>query len=146
MENDKDQVLVENYWNPKFYPNRPAGLYAHQLGWQLDERTMAGSDDPYDIFILHINMMPYDLALHLVEEDVMLFCDNHWFGVYILKPRPDWDGKYLDDKYDPHHSNMKLEDEPIYEYEDTNDLWEKFRYKGKDLRYLIEHSVVSLSH
>lgn len=137
------RILVPNFW-PKSEWNNKTELTEDEIGWTSDMRIGPGSDDTKDVFDYWIKHLGFDLGLYYVEDDTFLFFEMIYREVFILPPNPNWDGKYIMERSELHEQST-YDLEPIFKFADIDELWREFRYKGKDLRYLIEHSFVSTS-
>ncbi|MBQ9216886.1 MAG: hypothetical protein IJ724_10670 [Muribaculaceae bacterium] len=138
------KVLIKNFW-PKTEWDDSTELTEDQLGWEKGMTVAPGSNDPKDIFDYWIKYWGFDLGLYYVEDDVFLFFEMDYKEAFILPPDSKWDGKYIFERSELHEQST-IDLEPIFKFTDTDMLWNEFRYKGKNLKYLIEHSVVTTSH
>lgn len=138
------KVVLENFWPPQF-GDGDTNLYDNEIGWRIEERTSAGSDDTKEVFDFHCKLCPYNLELYYLEDGNFYYFDiNNFGGVFQLQPEQDWDGKYIFQK-------VKSTDSPDYDpdyifvFDTAQELWDKFRLNGKTLKYIIEHSVVNIT-
>ena len=66
----------------------------------------------------------------------------------IRSDDPEWDGVYLSDKSDPWDLEWYDRDRPeliLMHFDNVQEVWDNFKIDGKDMKYIIEHSVLWLS-
>ncbi|MDE6482502.1 MAG: hypothetical protein K2L01_01880 [Rikenellaceae bacterium] len=125
-------------------------LYEDELGWNLSDREEAGgytdTKDVWDhlIALSSDDIVGFDLCFYYPETDRFYYLDNISRSLFILPTRPDWDGKYIFDRVDIQPQTVPDEYE-LMEFEHASEVWDKFRIGDKDMRYILEHSVLMLS-
>ena len=142
-------MIREQLWAPR--PGRTdLNLYEDELGWSLSDREEAGgytdTKDVWDhlIALSSDDIVGFDLCFYYPETDRFYYLDNMSRSLFILPTRPDWDGKYIFDRVDVQPQTVPDEYE-LMEFEHASEVWDKFRIGDKDMRYILEHSVLMLS-
>lgn len=80
-----------------------------------------------------------------MDKDRFYYVDLINKDVYCRQEDPNWDHKYDYERVSVYDSPSPNEEDSIYEFEDEKDLWENFKIDGKDLAYILLHSVIWLS-
>lgn len=145
MENSK--IIKKNFWNPA-YKDGTLDLTEDELGWDAARKDDAHSDDTKDVFDYIIGCLHWDLSLFYTENEKFYYIDMALNEVRIRGDDPDWDGVYLSDKSDPwglEWYDRDRDDLIIMRFENVQEVWDNFKIDGKDLKYIIEHSVYWLS-
>ncbi len=147
--NERRKLVREQFWAPR--PGRTdLNLYEDELGWSLSDREEAGgytdTKDVWDhlIALSSNDIVGFDLCFYYPETDRFYYLDNMSRSLFILPTRPDWDGKYIFDRVDVQPQTVPDEYE-LMEFEHASEVWDKFRIGDKDMRYILEHSVLMLS-
>ncbi len=147
--NERRKLIREQLWAPR--PGRTdLNLYEDELGWSLSDREEAGgytdTKDVWDhlIALSSDDIVGFDLCFYYPETDRFYYLDNMSRSLFILPTRPDWDGKYIFDRVDVQPQTVPDEYE-LMEFEHASEVWDKFRIGDKDMRYILEHSVLMLS-
>ena len=140
----EDKVIVSNFWPPYWDGNRPE-LMASQLGWPAARRADAGSDDIKDNFDYHICHLNFDLCFYFPETDKFYYADIMNNDVLIIPEREDWDGKYYYDRVASVWSPPDFRSsECLLEFDEPQEIWDKLIINGKNLEYILAHSVIWL--
>ena len=145
MENSK--IIKKNFWNPA-YNDGTLDLTEDELGWDAARKDDAHSDDTKDVFDYIIGCLHWDLSLFYTENEKFYYIDMALNEVRIRGDDPDWDGVYLSDKSDPwglEWYDRDRDDLILMRFENVQEVWDNFKIDGKDMRYIIEHSVYWLS-
>jgi len=138
------KVILENFW-PPYLGDGDARLFSDEVGWRLFHQTDARSKDTYQIFNFYVGYYMFNLILYYIEDDVFLYFDTINGNVFRLEQREDWDGKYVFERCE-FTDYPEKEPDYLFEFNTADELWNDFCYSDRDLRYLIEHSVVDTQH
>lgn len=137
-------ILINNFW-PVTEQNKRSELLDSDLGWKKDMAILPGSNDTKDIFDFWVGNMEFSLGLFYAEENIFFFLWSDYKEIFILPKKSDWDGKYIFESCIIDEQTV-YDLDPIFGSNDLGTLWKEFRFKGKDLRYIIDHSVVVTTH
>lgn len=147
--NERRKLIREQFWAPR--PGRTdLNFYEDELGWSLSDREEAGgytdTKDVWDhlIALSSNDIVGFDLCFYYPETDCFYYIDNIGRSLFILPPEPDWDGRYIFDRVEIQPQIVPDEYE-LMEFEHASEVWDKFRIGDKDMRYILEHSVLMLS-
>lgn len=138
------RILIRNFWPPYLGDGNPR-LFSDEIGWREVHCVDSHSNDTYHNFDFFINHYGFDLILYYLERDEFIYFDVLNGGVFLLQQREDWDGQYIFDRCE-FTNEPDYDFEYIYEFDDSSQLWREFAYDGKNLKALIEASVVDLQH
>lgn len=138
------KVLIDNFWPPYLGDGDPR-LYDDECGWRDFHRTDAKSNETRRVFDFYVEYYAFNLIIYIVEMDEFLYIDTINGIVFVLQPREDWDGRFIFERCE-FTDNPDYDIEPIFEFESALQLWENFKYRDNDLKYLIEHSVIDTQH
>lgn len=138
------EIIRRKFWPPYWNGNAPE-LTKDQLGWNSIRRRDAGSDDVKDNFDFHVVHSGWDLSFYYVDKDRFYYIDLMNKEIYCRRDDPDWNHEYDYDRVSVYDLYSSMEDEPIFEFENPDEIWEHFRIDGKDLAYILLHSVIWLS-
>ncbi len=142
-------MIREQLWAPRS-GRTDLNLYEDELGWSLSDREEAGgytdTKDVWDhlIALSSNDIVGFDLCFYYPETDCFYYIDNIGRSLFILPPEPDWDGRYIFDRVEIQPQIVPDEYE-LMEFEHASEVWDKFRIGDKDMRYILEHSVLMLS-
>ena len=142
-----NKIIKKNFWNP-VYKDGASDLTEDELGWDAARRDDAGSNDTKDIFDHVIGCLHWDLSLFYTENEKYYYIDMAENVVRIRNDDPQWDGKYLSDKSDPWSLEWYDREHPeliLMHFNNVQEVWDNFKIDGKDMRYIIDHSVYWLS-
>lgn len=147
--NERRKLIREQLWAPRS-GRTDLNLYEDELGWSLSDREEAGgytdTKDVWDhlIALSSNDIVGFDLCFYYPETDCFYYIDNIGRSLFILPPEPDWDGRYIFDRVEIQPQIVPDEYE-LMEFEHASEVWDKFRIGDKDMRYILEHSVLMLS-
>lgn len=149
MSANSNKIIIRNFWEPA--PNFPdSNLKSNEIGWTDSQKVESGgyaeTKDIWDHLISHggAGICGFDLAFFYLENRQMYLLDNIDHVIYEVPINPNWDGKYLISKYD-YSSFDKENAKEVFEFDDTSEVWEDFTINGKNMKYILEHSVLILS-
>lgn len=115
MKQSDRAIIKRNFWNPS-YNISDSNLYADQIGWQKVDYAPLHVTDTYAIYHYYFKHLPFNLILYLPEKDKFYLFDMQQGGVFILRDRTDWDGKYISERAD--FDEMCWEDnESIFDFD-----------------------------
>lgn len=147
--NSKRKIVIDNFWwtNEKF-PD--ATLYEDQLGWTTEEKVQSGgfteTKDVWDSLMNDKNIrgVGWDLCFFYPPTRTFYYIDMIPKVLYKLPIKEDWDGKNVLESVEIGPQITPEEDE-LMDFEDATDIWNHFKIDGKDMKYILEHSVLFLS-
>lgn len=140
---------VRNFWYPTdAHPDTT--LYKDQLGWRIELQVESGGYiDTYDVWLNlmedhHIRGVGWDLCFFYLPTRSFYYINQIDKYVCKLPVREDWDGKYILNSVDIEPQIVPVENE-LMDFEDISEVWDTFEINGKDMKYILEHSVLFLS-
>lgn len=146
MKNEK--ALIKDFWHPS-EGNSSTDLTENQIGWTDFHKTEASgyseTKDVWDHLVAHEKSegLGFDLAFFFPETGKMYYLDNADGAIYVVPENEDL--AYVFDRFD--YSNFeKTEDNEIFDFEDPQEVWNHFHINGKNMKYILEHSLLILSH
>ena len=145
----KKKIIVENFWDSDFGDKRAPELTEEQLGWNKAQRDDGHSDDTKDVFDYLIGCLNWDLSFYYSVKDKYYYIDMSHNVVIARDTDPDWDGKHIVYKSNPWGLEWYDRDRPdliLMHFKNVKEVWDNFKIDGKDMRFIIEHSVLWLSH
>lgn len=141
--------VVRNFWYPT--DTQPdTTLYQDQLGWVIEYQVESGGyTDTYDVWLnlmedRHIRGVGWDLCFFYLPTRTFYYINQIDKYVCKLPVREDWDGKYILSSVDIEPQIVPEEDE-LMDFENISEVWNSFKIDGKDMKYILEHSVIFLS-
>lgn len=146
---DNKKIIVKNFWDPDFGDNKDPELTEDQLGWNAAQRDDGHSDDTKDIFDYLIGCLNFDLSFFYSVNCKYYYIDLSCNVVMLRGEDPDWDGKNVIYKSSPWGLEWYDRDRPeliLMHFNNVQEVWDNFKIDGKDMKYVIEHSVLWLSH
>lgn len=150
MESNNHIAVLENFWYPT--AKRPdTTLYEDQLGWSIYDKLQSGgyteTKDVWDSLMndTRIRGVGWDLCFFYPPTKTFYYIDMIPKVLYVLPTKPNWDGKNIFDSVDI-GPQITPEENELMDFEDATDIWDNFRIADKDLKYILEHSVLFLSH
>lgn len=141
--------VVKNFWYPTDYQHDTT-LYKDQLGWRIELKVESGGyTDTYEVWLNlmenhQIRGVGWDLCFYYPQTDNFYYINQIDKYVCKLPVRKDWDGKYILSKVDIEPQIVPEENE-LMDFEKISEIWEHFKIDGKDMKYILEHSVLFLS-
>lgn len=145
---ESKRILVKNFW-PPYFETMSRELTEDDLGWNEDNRFDAHSDDTKFIFDLFIDHLGWDLSFYFTEDDTFYYVEVMEKSIYKRKGDPKWDGKYIYERCDIYalqYYDRDDDDAIIFDFDNVQEVWDKFTLNGHDMKYIIEHSVCWLAH
>ena len=118
------------------------------MGWDAIRREESGSDDTKVIFDHVIGSLYWDLSLFYTINEKFYYIDMAKKVVRLRNDDPDWDGLHLVDKSDPwglKWYDLEHDELILMRFDNVKEVWDNFKIDGKDMKYIIEHSVYWLS-
>lgn len=142
------KLVIPDFWVPtKRFPD--SNLYSNQIGWTIEQKVQSGGYEKTKEIWKHLialsdrKVVGFDLGFFFLDEMDMYYLDNIDEIVYKLPLNPDWDGKYLMDKFQfPQFDKMEAED--VFLFDHASEVWDTFRLGDEDMEYIITHSVLFL--
>lgn len=148
-KNNNHIPLVENFWYPT--ESQPdTTLYKDQLGWTVELKVESGGyTDTYNVWLnimenRQIRGVGWDLCFYYPPTGVFYYINQIDRYVCKLPVRCDWDGKYILGSVDIEPQIVPEEDELMC-FERVSEVWDNFKIGDRDMRYILEHSVLFLS-
>lgn len=136
--------VKKDFWPPYFGDGDP-NLYADELGWGETYQAEAHSTDTYNIYHFFIYHYGFDLKLYFAEYDEFYYIDMTEHAVYKMPTKEGWNGNYIYERVDEsaqYHFNMEC----VCEFDNAIQLWKDLSIHDKNLKYVIEHSLVIVTH
>ena len=141
------KIIKKNIWSP-VYKDGALDLTKDELGWDAIRREESGSDDTKVIFDHVIGSLYWDLSLFYTINEKFYYIDMAKKVVRLRNDDPDWDGLHLVDKSDPwglKWYDLEHDELILMRFDNVKEVWDNFKIDGKDMKYIIEHSVYWLS-
>ena len=123
--------IKKNFWPPYLGDGDP-NLYKDELGWGDTYQAEAHSTDTYNIY-------------HFAEYDEFYYIDMSGQCVYKMPTKEDWNGQYIYERVDD-NIQYSFKAECIYEFDNAIQLWKSLNIHDHNLKYVIEHSLVTVTH
>ncbi len=141
--------MVSNFWCPT--DTQPdVTLYEDQLGWSIELQVESGGyTDTYDVWLnlmedRHIRGVGWDLCFFYILTRSFYYINQIDKYVCKLPVSDDWDGKYILNSVEIEPQIVPEENE-LMDFEKIAEVWNNFKIDGKDMKYILEHSVLFLS-
>ena len=141
------KIIKKNFWSP-VYKDGALDLTEDEVGWDAIRREESGSDDTKVIFDHVIGSLYWDLSLFYTINEKFYYIDMAKKVVRLRNDDPDWDGLHLVDKSDPwglKWYDLEHDELILMRFDNVKEVWDNFKIDGKDMKYIIEHSVYWLS-
>ncbi len=136
--------IKKNFWPPYLGDGDP-NLYKDELGWGDTYQAEAHSTDTYNIYHFFIYHYGFDLKLYFAEYDEFYYIDMSGQCVYKMPTKEDWNGQYIYERVDD-NIQYSFKAECIYEFDNAIQLWKSLNIHDHNLKYVIEHSLVTVTH
>lgn len=136
--------IKKNFWPPYLGDGDP-NLYIDELGWGKTYQAEAHSTDTYNIYHFFVYHYGFDLKLYFAEFDEFYYIDMSEQSVYKMPTKEGWDGQYIYERVDD-NIQYCINPECICEFKDAIQLWKILNIHEHDLKYIIEHSLVIVTH
>ncbi len=149
MANNKRVPIVKNFWK-KTEEQPDTTLYEDQLGWTIPLKVESGGyTETYDVWEhlmedTNIRGVGWDLCFFYPPTGHFYYIDQIDKVLYKLPILPHWNGHDLIGSVDITPQLVPEEDE-LMDFEKVSEIWDNFKIDGKDMRYIIDHSVLFLS-
>jgi hypothetical protein len=131
-----EEKVVINNWAPS-EPN----VLSTELGWRESDYLDAESTEPEEVFNFfwkHFN----SIIFYYLEDQTFyeLFMEGNPFKVWKIKPKEDWDGKWISEKisWDEHE-----EGDVFFTFDDDSDLWTELKINGKSIGDVLSNSLIA---
>lgn len=141
--------IIDNFWYPtEAQPDTT--LYEDQLGWVIEYQLESGGyTDTYDVWLnlmenRHIRGVGWDLCFFYLPTRSFYYINQIDKYVCKLPVREDWDKKYILSSVDIEPQIVPEENE-LMDFNNVSEVWDNFKINGKDMKYILEHSVLFLS-
>ena len=149
MGNDNRVPVMNNFWN-KTEKEPNTVLFQDQLGWQPYHKVESGGyNDTFDIWQhlmnnRHIRGVGWDLCFYYPSTGIFYYIDQIAKVLYEL---PYCEGCGETSIFEGVEIRPQLvpEDKELMDFNSVSDIWEKFTIEGKNMKYILEHSVLFLS-
>ncbi len=141
--------VIRNFWYPTD-TQKDTTLYEDQLGWSIEQQVESGGyTDSYEVWLnlmdnRQIRGVGWDLCFFYLPNRTFYYINQIDKYVCILPVCEDWDGKFILSSVDIEPQIVPEENELMY-FEEIADVWNNFKIDGKDMKYILEHSVLFLS-
>jgi hypothetical protein len=148
-KSNRRMPVVRNFWYQTDTQPDPT-LYKDQLGWSIELKVESGGyTDTYDVWLnlmedCHIRGIGWDLCFFYPPTRSFYYINQIDRYVSRLPIREDWDGKYILNSVDIEPQIVPEENE-LMDFNEISEVWNNFKIDGKDMKYILEHSVVFLS-
>lgn len=149
MEKKDRKLILRDFWlKTELEPDTT--LYEDQLGWTKQQQSDSGNyTDTKDVWSHLIafdsdEIVGWDLCFYFIETGLFYYIDQMAKILYVLPKAPDADGKSIFGSVDIEPHIVPEEDELMY-FEQASEIWDSFTINGKDMKYILEHSVLVLS-
>jgi len=138
-----NKIIRKSFW-PPYWHNNPPELTEDQLGFDEHNFADVGSRDTKTIFDFMLGNTGFDMSFYYAENNKFYYIEMLDKHVFCRKDNPDWDGKYDYNRvkvYEPPQDDSEI----IMSFRHRQEVWDNFKIDGKDMKYIIEHSVVWFS-
>ena len=139
------KIIVKNFWDPNFGDNKAPELTEDELGWNDAQRDDGHSNDTKEVFDYLIGCLNFDLSFYYTITDKYYYIDRSYNVVIARDTDPDWDGKHVIYKSNPWGLEWYDRDRPeliVMRFNTVQDVWDNFKIDGKDMKYIIEHTII----
>lgn len=147
MKRSKQIPLIRNFWIPtEEFPDTT--LYQNQLGWTDEQKVQSGgytdTEDVWNHLIAYDSdkVVGWDLCFFYVPNQTFYYIDQMAKVLYIL-PENDDANEPLYGRVDMRPQIVPEKDE-LMDFEQASEIWNDFKIGGKDMKYILEHSVLTL--
>lgn len=144
---ESNDILIRNFWIPtEEFPDTT--LYQNQLGWTDEQKVQSGgytdTEDVWKHLIAYDSdqVVGWDLCFFYVPNRTFYYIDQMAKVLYILPENHDSE-EPLYARVDMRPQIVPEEDE-LMDFERASDIWSDFQIDGHDMRYILEHSVLTL--
>ncbi len=121
-------------------------LYESELGWFQRDYDDAMAHSPEDVLRYHLNFR-YDMYF-FYPQTMRWYCIDTCSGpkitLVLLKPKKDWDGKFLDDNVEPFSMNDEDLD-ILYQFDTVDEFIKGAVIDGEPISDVIAKSWIEFS-
>lgn len=146
--NNTDKIpILENFWFTT-NNNPDSTLYTDQLGWSIEQKIQSGgydtTKDVWDNLIAPATnkIVGWDLGFFYVPNRTFYYIDQMNKVLYKL-PIKETDEPYMA-RVEIRPQVVEEKDE-LMDFEKPSEIWNYFTIEGKNMKYIIENSVLFLS-
>lgn len=149
MKAKKRVPIVQNFWQ-KTEKEPDATLYEDQLGWTIPIKVEAGGyTDTHDIWenIMERtspDIVGWDLCFYYPPTGTFYYIDQINRVLFKVPKVEGWDGEAIFQSVEMRPQNTPDEYE-LMDFDNVSEVWDNFKIDGKDMKYILEHSVLFLS-
>ena len=147
MDINKKIPLIKNFWFPS-EENPDTTLYQSQLGWTEEQKVQSGGYTSTEDVWKHLiafdskEVVGWDLCFFYVPNQTFYYIDQIAKVLYILPKNDNTEGP-LYARVEMHPQVVHEEDE-LMDFNQSSEIWDNFRIDGQNMRYILEHSVLTL--
>lgn len=148
MKKNERKIVQKNFWYPlENFPDTT--LYEDQLGWDEEQKVESGGYQTTEDVWKHLvaydseRVVGWDLCFFYVPNQTFHYIDQMAKVLYIL-PKNDNVDEPLYTRVDIKPQIVPEEDE-LMDFEQASEIWREFKIDGHDMKYILEHSVLTLS-